>query len=116
MSTILDALRKVEEEKRTQEADVRTRLLSNSPSRFDFRTRRRSRMPWIIGGGLVLAGAMLGAGMMVWHVSRPSVEEVAVAPSTTSTPQIASVSPQQPVTPVQPLPNPALAQLSLIHI
>ena len=93
MSTILDALRKVEEEKRTQEADVRTRLLANS-SRFDFRTRRRSHLPWIVGGGLVLVGTLIGAGMMVWRSSGPS-SETEVAPSTTGAPQVASVPPPQ---------------------
>ena len=65
MSTILDALRKVEEEKRTQVPDVRTRLLSTSP-RFDFRMPRRSRLPWIVGGGLVFTGIALGTGLMLW--------------------------------------------------
>lgn len=112
MSTILDALRKVEEEKRIQEADVRTRLLSNSTPRFDFRTRRQSRMPWIIGGGLVLVGTLLGAGVMMLRTSGPASEEAAVASSTTttSTPPVASVSPQQPVTSVPPPPNPASSQ------
>jgi len=112
MSTILDALRKVEEEKRTQEADVRTRLLSTSSARFDFRMRRRSQMPWVVGGGLVLVGTLLGAGIMMWSASGPSADEVAVAPAPTTANalQVVSVSTQQPVTPTQPLPNPAPTQ------
>ncbi len=94
MSTILDALRKVEEEKRVQNPDVRTRLLANAP-RFDFRTPRRSRVPWIVGGGLVLAGVMLGAGVMLWR-SLTTTPVVEVAPSTTDTPQDARAQPQQP--------------------
>ena len=104
MSTILDALRKVEEEKRTQETDVRTRLLSSSP-RFDFRTPRRSHTPWIIGGGLVFLGIVCGAGLMLWHSSDTvpivdaglppaSVSQVAAPQSQTVTPS--GPQPQKP--------------------
>ncbi len=107
MSTILDALRKVEEEKRTHEADVRTRLLASSSSRFDFRTRRRSRMPWVIGGGLILSGVLLGAGMVMLRTSGPSPAEVAVVPSATmiSALPATNVSPQPPVGALQPPPS-----------
>jgi hypothetical protein len=95
MSTILDALRKVEEEKRTKETDVRTRLLSNS-ARFDFRTPRRSRFPWVVAGGLVVAGIALGTGLMLLRA--PDTALVAeVVPPPTSLSQAASVpSPASP--------------------
>ena len=91
MSTILDALRKVEEEKRTKETDVRTRLLSNS-ARFDFRTPRRSRFPWVVASGLVFAGIALGAGLMLWRA--PDAAPVAeVVPPSTSLSPVASAPP-----------------------
>ncbi len=102
MSTILDALRKVEEEKRTQERDVRTRLLSNSP-RFDFRTPRHSHTPWIIGGGLVFLGIVCGAGLMLWR-SSDTVPVVDAGLSPTSASQVAAPQ-SQTVTPSEPQPQ-----------
>jgi hypothetical protein len=102
MSTILDALRKVEEEKRTQETDVRTRLLSNSP-RFDFRTPRRSHTPWIIGGGLVFLGIICGAGLMLWR-SSDTVPVVDAGLPPTSASQVAAPQ-SQTVTPPEPQPQ-----------
>ena len=102
MSTILDALRKVEEEKRTQETDVRTRLLSNSP-RFDFRTPRRSHTPWIIGGGLVFLGIACGAGLMLWR-SSDTVPVVDAGLPPTSASQVAAPQSQM-VTPPEPQPQ-----------
>ena len=97
MSTILDALRKVEEEKRTKETDVRTRLLSNS-ARFDFRTPRRSRFPWAFASGLVVAGIALGAGLMLWRAPDPA-PGAEVVPPPTSPSQVASAPP--PASPEQ---------------
>lgn len=75
MSTILDALRKLEEDNRTRNADVRTQLLS-VPNRFDLRLPRRQRVPWILGGGLICTGIALGAGLMFWGpASQPSGKE-----------------------------------------
>ena len=102
MSTILDALRKVEEEKRTQETDVRTRLLSRSP-RFDFRTPRRSHLPWVVGGGLVFVGIVCGAGLMLWN-SPDSTSVVDVTSSPLSAPQVVASQPQ-PATPPGPQPQ-----------
>jgi hypothetical protein len=98
MSTILDALRKVEEEKRAQEADVRARLLSNS-ARFDFRRSRRSSLPWGIVGGLVAVGVALGAAWMFW----PSPETTAVTKVTPPPPApVAQVATTPPVTSSEP--------------
>ena len=65
MSTILDALRKVEEENRTRNADARTRLLTTS-QRFDLRPPRRQRVSWLVSTGLIVGGIALGAGLMGW--------------------------------------------------
>ncbi len=101
MSTILDALRKVEEEKRTQETDVRTRLLSNSP-RFDFRMPRRSHLPWIVGSGLMFVGIVCGAGLMLWH-SSDTTSVVDVASPTTSASPVTAAQPQTATPPGPPL-------------
>ncbi|MGE0825291.1 MAG: hypothetical protein AB7G75_13265 [Candidatus Binatia bacterium] len=104
MSTILDALRKVEEETRTQNADARTRLLS-ATQRFDFRTPRRQRIPWMWAAGCILAGIVLGAGVLLfgsWESLPPQVAlvETIEQPSTDTKP----VSPEQG----QPLETPPL--------
>jgi hypothetical protein len=120
MSTILDALRKVEEEKRAQEADVRARLLSNS-TRFDFRRPRPSRFVWGIVSGLVTAGVALGATWMLWpspetasvtEVSPPPVPAAQVA----TTPPLASPEPrqrrQESPAPQAPTAPPPVAQIT----
>ena len=111
MSTILDALRKVEEEKRTQETDVRTRLLS-SPPRFDLRAPRRSHVSSIVGGGLAIIGIICTAGLLLWHSSdTASVVDVPSPP--TNTPQVAGEQSQSVSSPgpqlqrqAQPEPQP----------
>lgn len=113
MSTILDALRKVEEEKRAQETDVRTRLLANS-ARFDFRRPRRSRASWGLVGGFAATGIALGAGWLLWR----SAETAPITEGTsslTTPPQVASASP--PVSPEprrrkQESPSPQIAQIT----
>jgi len=109
MSTILDALRKIEEENRTRNANARTRLLM-TPQRFDLRPPRRQRVSWLIGTGLIVGGIALGAGLMGWgwyarSTSAPVVTTANVlAPrAPTSTPAqtpAANPSPPEHVTPV----------------
>jgi len=74
MSTILDALRKVEEDSRARNPDARARLLF-SPARPDLRPARRRRAPWLISVGFVLAGFAAGAGLVLWRPRSQSVEE-----------------------------------------
>src|SRR6266540_1062169 len=74
MSTILDALRKVEEDSRTRSLDARARLLF-SPARPDLRPARRRRAPWLISVGFILAGFAAGAGLVLWGPHSRSVEE-----------------------------------------
>ena len=109
MSTILDALRKVEEEKRSQEPDIRTRLLTNTP-RFDLRMPRRSRVPWIVGG--VITGTcvvLLGSGLAFWYLTRipssaevPSLTTASPVPHTQAPPQAVTAPPPQAVASAQP--------------
>lgn len=73
MSTILDALRKVEEDNRTRSADARARLLS-FPTRTDVDFSQRRRTPWIVGTGLVVAGFAAGAGLMLLEPRAPAPE------------------------------------------
>jgi hypothetical protein len=77
MSTILDALRKVEEENRTRNADARTRLLTTS-QRFDLRPPRRQRVSWLVSTGLIVGGIALGAGLMGWGGSTRSTLDAVV--------------------------------------
>src|SRR5262245_16212298 len=113
MSTTLDALRKAEEDKRTQETDARTRLLSSSP-RFDFRTPRRSHTPWMIGGGLVFLGIVCGAGLMLWRSSDTvPVVDAGLPPASAS--QVAA-SQSQTVIPPEPQPqNPSQSEPQASH-
>lgn len=111
MSTILDALRKVEEDNRTRSADARARLLS-FPSRPEVHFPRRRRTPWFVGIALILAGFAVGA-VMFWqpHTRTPEESRIAQAPSPdltldkglTPSPQPAEVTATTPSAPV-PLP------------
>src|SRR2546425_3738088 len=74
MSTILDALRKVEADNHARSPDARARLLF-SLSRSDLRLARRQQAPWLIRVGFVLAGFAAGAGLMLWGPLSRSVEE-----------------------------------------
>ena len=78
MSTILDALRKVEENQRTRSADARVRLLS-FPTQPDRYSSRQRRTPWVVGAGLALAGFATGAGLMLWgpHLRTPEERQLA---------------------------------------
>lgn len=78
MSTILDALRKVEENQRTRSADARARLLS-FPTQPDGYSSRQRRTPWVVGAGLALAGFATGAGLMLWgpHLRTPEEGQLA---------------------------------------
>ena len=86
MSTILDALRKVEEDSRTQNADVRTRLLT-SPTRFNLRSPRRQRLPWVIGMGLSLLGVAVGVGLGMWSWQTHPAAENSVGAKNAAPPQ-----------------------------
>src|SRR5262249_5931963 len=81
MRTILDALRKVEENQRTRSADARARLLS-FPTRPDVYSSRQRRTPWIIGVGLALVGFVAGVGLMLWGPRSPAPEEAQIASAT----------------------------------
>ncbi len=77
MSTILDALRKLEEEQQSRTADARSRLLL--PSVYRVRASRPQQSPWRPSAWpfgivvLVLAGFAAGAGLMRWraHEEKP---------------------------------------------
>ncbi|MBI3756380.1 MAG: hypothetical protein HY267_00235 [Deltaproteobacteria bacterium] len=86
MSTILDALRKLEEEQQSRTADARSRLLQ--PSIYRSRLARRQQSRWKSNAGLlgilafVVAGFAAGGGMMWWRSeSRTTPESVASLPS-----------------------------------
>ena len=59
MSTILDALRKIEEERRGQSLDTRTRLLTLSARRSSSSSPLRPLL-WIVGASFILAGFVAG--------------------------------------------------------
>jgi len=66
MSTILDALRKIEEKSREQSLDTRTRLLALSARRSSSSSPRRP-MFWIVGASFILAGFAAG----IWIARQP---------------------------------------------
>ena len=124
MSTILDALRKVEEENRTRNADMRARLLT-TPQRFDLRPPRRQRVSWLVGLGLIVGGIVLGVGLMGWGWSaRPTPDAVVThtaendilshtPPLTLAQTPTANSSPPEHATPAAPPvvpPAPAVAK------
>ena len=111
MSTILDALRKVEENQRTRSADVRARLLS-FPTRPDAYSSRQRRTPWLVGAGLALAGFAAGAGLMLWgpHSRAPEEGQLAKETGLEAGPDKGVKPLTQP--PVQPPPQPAAQSLA----
>jgi hypothetical protein len=81
MSTILDALRKVEGDHRARTTDARARLLF-SPTLSSLHRPRRQRSPWVIGAGLALFGFVAGIGVVFWQSSpQPREEQLAGAPT-----------------------------------
>ena len=62
MSTILDALRKIEREKQGQGGQVRTRVLAGPPRPLSPTPPYRSRL-WVAGMSFLLAGFIVGAWM-----------------------------------------------------
>lgn len=90
MSTILDALRKLEEEHRSRTADVRSRLLLSPASQAKLPRRRqpfwRTRANMIGILSLTLTGFAVGAGVMFWHSSPTAFnpEQDPAAPSVKS--------------------------------
>ena len=137
MSTILDALRKVEEDARAHSTDVRTRLLL-FPNRFDLRPPRQRRTPWLVGTGLMLAGFAIGIGLMLWGLQlrapkeeqqvssaesgSVSVPDKKLPPLTDPTdkskslaePIVAARVQQPPIQPLAPAATPALSPVTAI--
>ncbi len=106
MSTILDALRKVEENQRTRSADARAQLLS-SPSRPSAAASRQHRAPWIIGAGLALAGFAAGVGLMFWGPRSHGTEDSQMASATGGdVPSEKSAKPAMPA-PAEPTAQPS---------
>lgn len=74
MSTILDALRKIEGEQRARTTDARARLLL-SPALSPSRHSRSRRPPWFISIGLALSGFAAGIGFVLWRPRSYTAEE-----------------------------------------
>lgn len=112
MSTILDALRKVEGEQRARTTDARARLLL-SPVLSSSRSPRSRRSPWLIGVGLALGGFAAGIGFVLWRPqSHVGEEQLARAPAPTENsaqqiPTDPAAPPPAPVAPVETPPTPA---------
>jgi hypothetical protein len=89
VSTILDALRKVEEENRSGGTEARVRLFSFSTG-TDIRPRQRRRKLWPLSVSLILAGFAAGVGLTYWgshpqpsQDSQPTDTAVALRPPAT---------------------------------
>ena len=68
MSTILDALRKVEQDHQAQSTDVRARLLT-LPPRPHSRAPQKKLPPWLMSLGLTVIGFLIGAGIIMYRPS-----------------------------------------------
>jgi hypothetical protein len=66
MSTILDALRKVEQDHQAQNTDVRARLLT-LPPRPQPRAPQKNVLPWVISLGLAVIGFLIGAAIIMYR-------------------------------------------------
>lgn len=104
MSTILDALRKLEEERHSRTADARSRLLlSPSPQTRPLPLRRSS---WKAKGnflsimGLLVAGFSAGAGFVFWRSYSGQTLPIVPKVVASSPPQFA-VRPATPPAPLQ---------------
>lgn len=63
MSTILDALRKVEQDNQERSADARARLLSSPLRPYDYSVRQK-HTSWLLGASLAVVGFLIGVGLM----------------------------------------------------
>lgn len=118
MSTILDALRKIEEERRSRTADVRSRLLLSSPFKATLpsqlpQAQRKTRLALPLLLGCILVGGIAGASFLLRRsqpdaippardsMPRPTAPTRTPAPTTSSsipakaapTPRTAAVAP-----------------------
>ncbi|MSQ48711.1 MAG: hypothetical protein EXR78_10080 [Deltaproteobacteria bacterium] len=104
MSTILDALRKIEEENRIRNADARTRLL-RAPQQFALHPRRRQRISWLVSAGLIVGGIALGAGLMGWGWYAQSSALPVVTTANVLAPHVQTTpAPVPPLAALPPLP------------
>lgn len=121
MSTILDALRKLEEERQSRTTDVRSRLLLSSA--YQTRPLRWQRPSWRTNTSLIgilsfaLAGSATGVGVVFWrsYSTSPQSEQVSTFPSTNEThdQQTAVIASTQPSgQPPSEVTTPASVQLT----
>ena len=93
MSTILEALKKAERERRLGQAPTRSSLLYQTPS------RRRFRLGLIVSAIILLNAAVLAYGILFWHspepVGQPMPSELHDAP-TASPDNHSSSTPEAP--------------------
>jgi hypothetical protein len=88
MSTILDALRKIEGEQRARTTDARARLLL-APALPRSRHSRSRHLPGVISIGLALSGFAAWIGFVLWRSpSHPAEEQIARAPVSDATPPV----------------------------
>lgn len=107
MSTILDALRKVEEEQRARTTDARARLLLSSLPPLPGHARLRVPASWLVGIGFALAGFVGGLGVVRWWF--PS--RVAQERTTSSPPQTGTLAQRAPTADL-PAPRPSEGTLA----
>jgi hypothetical protein len=115
MSTILDALRKVEGEQRARNADARARLLFVSPQ-LEGRRKQRSHSLWFRGVGFLTLGFAVGAGLVWWNRRAPSAFDNQPAVSTAQAqrePAIAAPAPPAATVPAAPGSSPPAPPSSL---
>ncbi|MCS6925212.1 MAG: hypothetical protein NZ578_04835 [Candidatus Binatia bacterium] len=105
MSTILDALRKVEGEQRARTTDARARLLLTPLPPLPRHTRLRFPRSWLVNIGLACGGFAVGLGVVLWRSPLyMAQEQVTHAP--VSSPTSASQTPTTAGSPLSVPPPP----------
>ena len=117
MSTILDALRKVEQDNRERNADARARLLSSPLHAYDSPARQK-HTALLFGFSLALVGFLVGGGLVYTRLQPPQIHRISLSPFAPAAPhpptQVAQLpqsgglppSPDQAAAPFVPLPKP----------
>lgn len=105
MSTILDALRKVEQDNRERNADARARLLS-SPLHTYASPTRQTPPSFLLGASLAVVGFLVGGGLVYTRLQPPAPHPSTRVSQSPQSKRLPTAPADQPAAPFVPPPKP----------
>lgn len=105
MSTILDALRKVEQDNRERNADARARLLSSPLHPYDSPTRQ-THPSFLLGASLAVVGFLVGGSLVYTRLQPPAPHPSTRVSQSSQSKRLPTAPADQPAVPFVPPPKP----------